>query len=124
MLHDRDRSMLVMNPSDRNTVYRLDLGERGEIVEEWKVHDDVPIEHMAPNSKFAPTTHEQTFVGASSNGLFRVGPSVSGNKLVDSKDKQHGPKPKISSLATNQHGKGDVATAKGDFKLFVQIGHD
>src|SRR5258706_14825863 len=116
MLHDRDRSMLVMNPSDRNTVYRLDLGERGEIVEEWKVHDDVPIEHMAPNSKFAPTTHEQTFVGASSNGLFRVDPRVSGNKLVDSEYKQYVTKAKFSSLATSQHGKVAVATAKGDFK--------
>lgn len=122
MLHDQDKSMLVMNPNDRSTVYQLDLGERGEIVEEWKIHDDIPIEHMAPKSKFAPTTHEQTFVGASSNGLFRVDPRVSGNKLVDSEHKQYVTKAKFSSLATSQLGKVVVASAKGDFRLFDKIG--
>ncbi|KAF9510843.1 hypothetical protein BS47DRAFT_1377366 [Hydnum rufescens UP504] len=109
MLHDQDTSMILMNPSDPHTVYRMDLGERGEIVDEWKIHDDVSIDHMAPNSKFAPTTHTQTFVGASHNGLFRVDPRLSGSKLVDSEFKQYATKAKFSSLATTQLGKIVVA---------------
>jgi len=61
-------------------------------------------------------------VGASSNGLFRVDPRVSGNKLVDSEHKQYVTKAKFSSLATSQLGKVVVASAKGDFRLFDKIG--
>jgi VID27 C-terminal WD40-like domain len=114
--------MILMNPSDPHTVYRMDLGERGEIVDEWKIHNDVSIDHMAPNSKFAPTTHTQTFVGASHSGLFRVDPRLSGSKLVDSEFKQYATKAKFSSLATTQLGKIVVASAKGDFRLFDSIG--
>lgn len=114
--------MILSNPDDPRTLYRVDLGERGEIVEEWKVHDDIEINNMAPNSKFAPTTHEQTFVGTSHNALFRIDPRISGSKLVDSESKQYATKAKFSSLATTQLGKVVVGSAKGDLRMFDSIG--
>lgn len=122
MLHNQDSSMILTNPNDPHTLYRVDLGERGEVVEEWKVHDSIPINNITPNSKFAPTTHTQTFLGTSHNALFRVDPRVSGSKLVESESKQYATKAKFSSLATTQHGKVVVGSEKGDLRLFDTVG--
>ncbi|KAF8138516.1 VID27 cytoplasmic protein-domain-containing protein [Boletus edulis] len=121
MLHDQDSKMILMNPSDPHSLYNMDI-ERGKVVEEWKVHDDVTVDHMAPDSKFAQTTREQTLVGASHNALFRIDPRISGNKMVDSQYKQYVSKNKFSGVATTADGKLAVASEKGDIRLFDCIG--
>ena len=88
MLHDQDTKMILMNPGEPNSLFSLDI-ERAKIVEEWQVHEDVPVNHIAPDSKFAQTTPQQTLVGASHNALFRIDPRVSGTKMVDSQYKQY-----------------------------------
>ncbi|KAI0318699.1 VID27 cytoplasmic protein-domain-containing protein [Amylostereum chailletii] len=121
MLHDQDTKMVVMNPGAPNSLYSMDI-ERGKIVEEWKVHDDISVDYMAPESKFAQTTREQTLVGASHNALFRIDPRVSGNKMVDSQYKQYAGKNKFSGVTTTASGKLAVASEKGDIRLFDSIG--
>ncbi|KZW04210.1 VID27-domain-containing protein [Exidia glandulosa HHB12029] len=121
MLHNQDASMVLMKPDDPHTLYRMDL-ERGAVVEEWKIHDDVQVREIAPNSKFAGTTGEQTIVGTSHNALFRIDPRVSGNKLVDSEFKQYATKNNFSSVATTASGKLAVGSEKGDLRLFDTIG--
>ncbi|KAF9055366.1 VID27-domain-containing protein [Hymenopellis radicata] len=121
MLHDQDSKMILMNPTDPNSLFNIDI-ERGKIVEEWKVHDDVTVDHIAPDNKFAPTTHEKTLVGASHNALFRIDPRVSGTKMVDSQYKQYASKNKFSGIATTASGKLAVASEKGDIRLFDSIG--
>lgn len=49
MLHAEDRDMILQNPDDLNTLYKMDL-EYGKIVDEWKVHDDIPVNTFAPES--------------------------------------------------------------------------
>ena len=49
MLHAEDRNLILQNPDEPNSVYRMDL-EYGKIVDEWKVHDDIPINTFAPES--------------------------------------------------------------------------
>lgn len=121
MLHEQDSKMILMNPTDPNSLYSMDI-ERGKVVEEWKVHDDVTVSHIAPDSKFAGTTREQTLVGASHNALFRIDPRVSGNKMVDSQYKQYAGKNKFSGVATTAEGRLAVASEKGDIRLFDSIG--
>jgi hypothetical protein len=121
MLHDQDSKMVLMNPTDPNSLYSMDI-ERGKVVEEWKVHDDINVDHIAPNDKFAQTTREQTLVGVSHNALFRVDPRMSGAKLVDSQYKQYAGKNKFSGVATTSSGKLAVASEKGDIRLFDSIG--
>lgn len=121
MLHDRDSKMILMHPTDPNSLYNMDI-ERGKIVEEWKVHDDITVDHIAPESKFAQTTPEQTLVGVSHNALFRIDPRLSGSKLVDSQHKQYVTKNKFSGVATTANGRLAVASAKGDIRLFDSIG--
>jgi hypothetical protein len=121
MLHDQDTKMILMHPSDPHSLYSMDI-ERGKVVEEWKVHEHVSVEHVAPDNKFAQTTREQTVVGISHNALFRIDPRVSGTKLVDSQYKQYVSKNAFSGVTTTASGKLAVASAKGDIRLFDAIG--
>lgn len=121
MLHDQDSKMILMNPKDPNSLFSLDL-QVGKIVEEWKVHDDVNVAHIAPDNKFAQTTPQQTLVGASHNALFRIDPRMSGSKMVDSQFKQYVSKNQFSGVTTTESGKLAVASEKGDIRLFDAIG--
>ena len=121
MLHDQDTKMVLMNSSEPHSLFSMDI-ERGKIVEEWKVHDDINVDHIAPDNKFAPTTREQTLVGASHNALFRIDPRVSGTKMVESQFKQYVSKNKFSGVATTASGKLAVASEKGDIRMFDTIG--
>lgn len=121
MLHEQDSKMILRNPNEPNSLFSLDL-ETAKIVEEWKVHDDINVDHIAPDSKFAQMTHEQTIVGASHNALFRIDPRISGKKMVDSQYKQYVSKNKFSGVTTTESGKLAVASEKGDIRLFDSIG--
>lgn len=121
MLHNQDASMILMNPNDPHSLFRMDL-DRGQVVEEWKVHDDITVKEIAPDSKFAQTTAQQTIVGTSHNALFRIDPRVSGNKLVDGEFKQYTTKNAFSSVATTANGRLAVGSEKGDVRLFDAIG--
>jgi hypothetical protein len=102
-------------------LYRMDL-EYGKIVDEWKVHDDIPVNIFAPENKFAQTTGEQTFLGLSKNALYRIDPRLAGNKLVDSELKQYVSKNDFSAAATTEKGYIAVASNKGDIRMFDRLG--
>ena len=121
MLHEQDAKMVLMNPHEPNSLFSLDI-ETAKIVEEWKVHGDITVDHIAPDSKFAQMTLEQTLVGASHNSLFRIDPRISGKKMVESQYKQYVSKNKFSGVTTTASGKLAVASEKGDIRLFDSIG--
>ncbi|WWD02638.1 hypothetical protein V865_000678 [Kwoniella europaea PYCC6329] len=121
MLHNQDGDMLLLDPSNQNSVYRMDL-EYGKVVDEWKVSESVEVNNIIPDSKYAQMNPQQTFIGHSHNGLFRIDPRVSGNKLVESQFKQYATKNDFSAATTTESGKLAVASNKGDIRLFDQIG--
>ncbi|KAI9820875.1 MAG: hypothetical protein M1832_003508 [Thelocarpon impressellum] len=121
MLHAEDSNMILQNEGDPNSLYKMDL-EYGKVVEEWKVHDDIPVETFAPEKKFAQMSNEQTFLGLSRNALYRIDPRVSGNKLVDSELKQYVSKNDFSAAATTEKGYIAVASNKGDIRMFDRLG--
>jgi hypothetical protein len=49
MLHQQDRDMILQNMENPNNLYRMDL-ETGTVVDEWKVHDDIPVKVFAPEN--------------------------------------------------------------------------
>ncbi|KAL7797310.1 VID27 cytoplasmic domain-containing protein [Trichoderma ceciliae] len=121
MLHKEDRDLIMQNDVDPNKLYRMDI-EYGKVVDEWNVHDDIPVTTFAPENKFAQMTGEQTFLGISHNALFRVDPRQAGNKIVDSELKQYASKNDFSSVATTGKGFIAVASNKGDIRLFDRLG--
>ncbi|KAF1945755.1 VID27-domain-containing protein [Clathrospora elynae] len=121
MLHQQDRDMILQTTDQPNNLYRMDL-ETGTVVDEWKVHDDIPVKVFAPENKFAQMSGEQTFLGLSDNALFRIDPRLAGNKLVDDQLKQYATKNAFSAAATTEKGHIAVASEKGDIRLFDRLG--
>ncbi|KAK4132646.1 VID27-domain-containing protein [Trichocladium antarcticum] len=121
MLHNEDRNLILQKDSDPNKLYRMDL-EYGKVVDEWSVHEDIPVVTFAPENKFAQMTHEPTFLGISRNALYRIDPRLSGSKLVDSQLKQYTSKNDFSAIATTEKGYIAVASNKGDVRLFDRLG--
>ncbi|KZT62085.1 VID27 cytoplasmic protein [Calocera cornea HHB12733] len=121
MLHDRDHTMLLMDDKNPNSLFRMDL-ERGKVVEEWKIDENRSLVEIAPDSKFAQLTGQQTLVGTSHNALFRIDPRQSGDKIVDSETKQYVTKNQFSTVTTTQNGRVAVGSNKGELRLFDTIG--
>ncbi|KAI9707232.1 MAG: hypothetical protein M1836_000192 [Candelina mexicana] len=121
MLHAEDSNMILQNENDPHSLYRMDL-EYGKVVDEWKVHDNIPITTFAPDKKFSQMTSEQTFLGLSKNALYRIDPRLAGNKLVDSELKQYTSKNDFSAAATTEKGYIAVASNKGDIRMFDRLG--
>ncbi|KAG9242689.1 VID27 cytoplasmic protein-domain-containing protein [Calycina marina] len=121
MLHQEDNNMILQDGADPSTLYKMDLNY-GKIVDEWKVHDDITVNNFVPESKFSQTTGEQTFLGMSSNALYRVDPRLAGNKLVDAQLKQYVSKNDFSAAATTEKGYIAVASTKGDIRMFDRLG--
>lgn len=121
MLHGEDTGMIMQDANNPHSVYRMDL-EYGKVVDEWKVHDDIPINIFTPENKFAQMSNEQTFLGLSHNALYRVDPRLSGNKLAESELKQYVSKNDFSAAATSAKGYIAVASNKGDIRMFDRLG--
>ncbi len=121
MLHNEDSAMVMMDPSNQHSLFKMDL-EYGKIVEEWNVHEDVQVQNVLPSAKFAQMSAEQTLIGTSHNAVYRIDPRVSGQKLVDSQFKQYATKADFSAAATDKEGRLAVASKKGDIRLFDKIG--
>ncbi|KAF2436058.1 VID27-domain-containing protein [Tothia fuscella] len=121
MLHQGDSNMILQNPDNPNAVYRMDL-EVGKVVDEWKIHDDIPINTFAPENKFAQMTDQQTFLGLSHNTMYRVDPRLSGNKLVDTDMKSYTSKTAFTTAATTDKGYIAIGSSNGDVRLFDRLG--
>jgi VID27 C-terminal WD40-like domain/VID27 N-terminal region/VID27 PH-like domain len=121
MLHAEDSNMVLQDEGNPNSLYRMDL-EYGKVVDEWKVHDDIPVNSFAPETKFSQMTAAQPFLGISRNALYRIDPRISGNKLVESDLKQYASKNDFSAAATTEKGYIAVASNKGDIRLFDRLG--
>lgn len=121
MLHAEDSNMVLQDEANPNSLYRMDL-EYGKVVDEWKVHDDIPVETFAPETKFSQMSAAQPFLGLSRNALFRIDPRTKGNKLDESDLKQYASKNDFSAAATTEKGYIAVASNKGDIRLFDRLG--
>ena len=121
MLHAEDSNMVLQDEANPNSLYRMDL-EYGKVVDEWKIHDDIPVNTFAPETKFSQMSAAQPFLGLSRNALYRIDPRVTGNKLVETDLKQYASKNDFSAAATTEKGYIAVASNKGDIRLFDRLG--
>jgi hypothetical protein len=47
MLHEGDTSMVMQDGNNPHNLYKMDL-EYGKVVDDWKIHDDIPVNVFAP----------------------------------------------------------------------------
>ncbi|KAK4698617.1 hypothetical protein P7C70_g7656, partial [Phenoliferia sp. Uapishka_3] len=121
MLMEQDTQMVLQNPNDPHSLYKMDLTV-GKVVEEYEVSPNFAVKSFIPDSKFAQMEQGKTFIGTSTNGIFRIDPRLAGSKLVDSEFKQYATKADFSVAATTESGRLAVASNKGDIRLFDKIG--
>ncbi|KAF9930844.1 hypothetical protein FBU30_011211 [Linnemannia zychae] len=121
VLHQKDSAMVMLDPRDKDTAYKMDL-EYGKIVEEWNMPGTSGVLNLIGDEKYANLTDKQTMVGHSHNAMFRVDPRLSGNKIVESAFKQYAKGNDFTSIATAANGSVAVAGAKGEIKLLNTIG--
>jgi hypothetical protein len=72
MLHNQDSDMLLLDPTNKNSVYRMDL-EYGKVVDEWKVSDSVNVDNIIPDTKYAQMNPQQTLIGHCKSYLLSCG---------------------------------------------------
>lgn len=121
MLHQQDSCMLLMNPANDKSIYKMDL-EYGKVIDEWKVDEDIAVDEIMPGQKYAQRTSEQTLVGMNQRSLFQIDPRLSGNKIVREKTKMYATKNGFSALATTGKGELAVGSSKGEIRLFDRLG--
>ncbi|PXF47902.1 Vacuolar import and degradation protein 27 [Gracilariopsis chorda] len=122
LLHERDRSMIVLDPSDPTKLRRMDL-ERGEIVDTWTggLTGNTPVKAVQRAQKYSNLTDAQEFVGLNKNQLMRMDPRAR-EFVVQSKRYAASTRAKLECVATTGGGYLAVASENGDIRLFDQIG--
>ncbi|GMM37771.1 Vid27 protein [Saccharomycopsis crataegensis] len=124
MLHGEDSSLILKDPSRIGNLYKMDL-TKGQVVEEYnagKPDAKLDVLEVNPTKKFSQLTNEQTFLGLSKNGLFKIDPRISGNNLVESELKQYLSKTNFSAITSTAQGNIAVASKDGEIKLFDRLG--
>ncbi|KAJ2519456.1 Vacuolar import and degradation protein 27 [Coemansia sp. RSA 2049] len=122
LLHEQDSALVLADSQRPHELYKMDL-ESGKVVEEWKVHEDVPTVTVAPTSKFSQMTGDKTLVGLSHNMLYRIDPRLGGdNLIVQSENQAYSTKSHFTSTATTETGAIAVGSAKGEIRLFDRLG--
>ncbi|KAI8326384.1 VID27-domain-containing protein [Martensiomyces pterosporus] len=122
MLHEQDSAMVLMNKDKPHEMYKMDL-EYGKVVEEWRVHEDIPTVSMAPNTKYGQMTADKTLIGLSHNMIYRIDPRIGGDSLVVQNEMQaYTTKSHFTSAATTDSGAVVVGSGKGEIRLFDRVG--
>ncbi|KAF9193546.1 hypothetical protein BGZ51_009541 [Haplosporangium sp. Z 767] len=121
VLHEQDTAMVMMDPRNLNTAYKMDL-EYGKVVEEWEMPGTSGVLNLIGSSKYAHLTSSKTMVGHSQTAMFRVDPRLSGSKIVQEEFKQYARGNDFTCVATTDNGSVAIAGAKGDIKLLNAIG--
>ncbi|KAF8933330.1 hypothetical protein BGZ58_006429 [Dissophora ornata] len=121
VLHEQDRSMVMMDPRDLDTAYKMDL-EYGKIVEEWNMPGTSGVLNLVGDSKYSHLTDNKTMVGHSHNALFRIDPRLSGSKIATTEFKQYAKGNDFTSIVTTDNGSVAMTGSKGEIKLFNTIG--
>ncbi|EHN00597.1 Vid27p [Saccharomyces cerevisiae x Saccharomyces kudriavzevii VIN7] len=121
MLYMEDRNLILTDGQSENKLYKMDI-ERGKVIEEWTTGDKNVVQY-GPTKKFDQMTPEQTIVGVSQKGVFKIDPRISGsNKIVVDESKDYVGKYNFSSIGTTESGYVAIGSEKGDIKLYDRLG--
>ncbi|KAG0207132.1 hypothetical protein BGX28_001563 [Mortierella sp. GBA30] len=121
ILHEQDTAMIMMDNSDKNTAYKMDL-EYGKIVEEWDLAGTSGVVNFAASSKYGFKSNDKTMVGLAKDAVFRIDPRLAGNKIARTEFKQYARSNNFVCSATSGNGSLAVASAKGTIQLYNELG--
>lgn len=121
LLYMEDQAMVLRDGVHGDKIYKMDL-QRGKIVEEWEAGGKNVVQ-VGPTKKFDQLTQEQTLLGVSEKGIFKLDPRLNKkDKVVHDQSKQYATNYKFSSLGTTENGYIAVGSEKGDVRLYDRLG--
>lgn len=121
MLYMEDRALVLRDSKDGEKIYKMDL-ERGKIVEEWETGGKNMIQ-VGPTKKFDQMTPEQTLLGVSKKGLFKLDPRLNKkDKIVQEQSKEYASNYKFCTLGTTENGYIAVGSENGEVRLYDRLG--
>jgi hypothetical protein len=118
MLHKQDEHILFLNPSNKDSVYCMDV-ERETVVDQWKT--DHHFHDIVPQTKFSGMDNTPTFVAVGNTGAFMIDPRCPSN----TKQKPgvgfvyaRSANPYFTCGTTTANGELVLGSEKGDIRLF------
>lgn len=123
MLLDNDRTMIVQDERFTNSLHKVDL-EYGKVVEDWSMKRDdenINIESFTTNTKYGDLISDPTFMGISSQSMFRVDPRIK-QGYVSENGKSYKSKVNFKQVATTSKGYIAVASKNGEIRLYDKLG--
>lgn len=115
-LHQSDKKMLLLHPTDKSKVICYDI-EYGKVVEEWEGHEDFKFRDISKIDKYAQLTDQNMITGVNRNMIFSIDPRVSSkNKIAE--EKTFKTNLRMSCLEVNQKGQLVVGSTNGEIRLF------
>lgn len=124
MLMNGDSTMVLQDSNSPNILHQLDL-EKGKVVQDWSmskngVNSDIKV--FTTNAKLSGTSHEDTFLGATSQALFRVDQRMREGFISNEEFKEYKTKLGITAITTTLNGMVAIATKDGSIKLYDAVG--
>lgn len=121
MLYMEDRALIMRDGKDENKIFKMDL-ERGKVIEEWSTSEKNVVQ-FGPAKKFDQLIPEQTVLGISKKGLFKIDPRINASdKVVQDQSKEYATNCKFSSFGTTENGYIAVGSENGDVRLYDRLG--
>lgn len=123
MLLDNDRTMIVQDNRFANSLHKVDL-EYGKVVEDWTMRKDdnnINVESFTTNTKYGDLMNDPTFMGISSQSMFRVDPRLR-EGYVSENGKSYKGKVNFKQVATTSKGYIAVASKNGEIRLYDKLG--
>lgn len=104
MLHQQDSKLIMMHPTESHKLHVMDL-EYGKVVDEWNVDENVPVDEILPDSKYAQLSHSQTLIGINKKAMFQMDGRLAGSKMVSSSLSQYKTNVGFSAATTTGNGR-------------------
>eukprot|EP01102_Stenamoeba_stenopodia_P003899 TRINITY_DN1401_c0_g1_i3.p1 TRINITY_DN1401_c0_g1~~TRINITY_DN1401_c0_g1_i3.p1 ORF type:complete len:708 (+),score=109.02 TRINITY_DN1401_c0_g1_i3:61-2124(+) len=126
MLHQQDNNLLMLNPSAKNSIYKIDLN-RTDVVEEWNTAEGFPIQQILGEQKYSQMEMTPTFVGLHQQGMFKIDPRLPKFKQVDTRSLAYKTKGvELSCAATTSRGQMAIGSKDGKIRFFSEnaLGRD
>ncbi|ORZ36573.1 VID27 cytoplasmic protein-domain-containing protein [Catenaria anguillulae PL171] len=123
LLHDGERKMILSDATkDATKLYELDLGSE-KVVREFSLPGR-PVNDLSAAAKSTESAAgaEATFLGVSDRSVFRVDPRMAGSVVSDDSQYTYSKNVGLQAVASSSSGQVAVASAKGELRLFNQVG--
>jgi len=124
MLMNSDSVMVIQDKSKLNVLHSLDL-EKGKVVQDWEMSKDglnKDIKVFTTNSKYSGINKEDSFLGATSQALFRVDQRMKNGFISSDEFKEYKTGLGITAITTTIDGLIAIAARDGSIKLYDKLG--